>query len=184
MPTSSSACLRAWFPGWVSDDGNVPGRPGSAPRDLNGRPVRAGRWDRLRQRLRGHAADEPIVVGDPGLIVVAESDDEAAASSTVLAASEWRPEEEVVLRHVLLIPRDRAEDAAATGGLDGYERVVDGAVSVSVPEPDIEVVILARGQLLDAVHLSQERSRMASLGSRHGGVVVRWQVLQRPVERR
>ncbi|ROZ87666.1 hypothetical protein EEB19_23255 [Gordonia sp. OPL2] len=162
----------------------MPGRPASAPRDLNGRPVRAGRWDRLRQRLRGRGTDEPIVVGEPGLVVVAESDDEAAASSAVLASSGWRPEEEVVLRHVLLIPRERADDAAATGGLDGYERVVDDAVWVPAAQPHLEVVILARGQLLDAVHLSQERSRMASLGSRHGGVVVRWQVLQRPVERR
>ena len=42
------------------------------------------------------------------------------------------------------------------------------------------VLVLARVQLLDAMHLSQERSRMASLGSRHGGFAREWAVLQRP----
>ncbi|MGV9710237.1 hypothetical protein ACWDTI_06185 [Gordonia sp. NPDC003424] len=166
-------------------------------RDINGRPVAPGRWARLRERLGGGPGDGGIDVADTGLIVVAESVDDAAASSTVLAASAWRPEDQVVLRHALRLPADRVADAVATAGLDEYRRVdtpahpfpdtgasgesvAFGASGVSGASGSDVVVVLARVQLLDAVHLSQERSRMASLGSRHGGSVIGWQILQRP----
>ncbi|MFW0792847.1 hypothetical protein AAFP30_03455 [Gordonia sp. CPCC 205515] len=151
-------------------------------RDLNGRPQERGRWARLRDRVAGRAEDAPLEVVEDGLIVVAESVDEAAASSTVLDASRWRAEEEVVVRHVLVLPAARGAEAIATAGLDEY-RAVDSTtypLTGAVAEPDRTTVVLARVQLLDAMHLSQERSRMASLGSRHGGAAIGWQVLQRP----
>jgi hypothetical protein len=37
-------------------------------------------------------------------------------------------------------------------------------------------------QLIDALHVSQERSRMAGLTQRLGGSAAGWQVLQPPVE--
>ena len=161
------------------DDGDSGGR-----RDLNGRRVAAGRWARLRARLGGEHAGMPLSVDDPELTVVAASDDDAIASSTALSASSWQPEEEVVLRHVLRLPAHRLDEAVALAALDGY-RVVDagrwGALSAEVPSSvGLAVLVVARVQLLDAMHLSQERSRMASLGSRHGGTALGWQVLQRP----
>lgn len=155
-------------------------------RDLNGRPVRPRRWDRLRARLGGAADGAALDPAAGGLVVVAESSDDAAASSAVLDSSSWRPDDEVVLRHLLVLPEDRAAAAIATAGLDEY-------VLLDLPDDDVwtrradgpaagmRPVVLARVQLLDAMHLSQERSRMASLGSRHGGSSVGWQVLQRPV---
>ncbi|NDZ95495.1 hypothetical protein G3I13_15145 [Streptomyces sp. SID6673] len=153
---------------------------------MNGHPVDAGRWGRMRQRLSGRGSGGvPLGVDDADLIVVAESDDETAASSAVLDESAWRPGDDVVLRHILRVPVSRVDDAVATAALDGYERLDDvlgradgGGIDGTV------VVVLGRRQTLDAMHLSQERSRMAGLGARHGGSVLRWQVLQRPQARR
>ena len=153
----------------------------SGPRDLNGRVVARGRLTRLRSRLRGGGGAGPLGLTDE-VVVVAGSDDDAIASSTALEASSWRAGEEVVLRHDLEVPADRLGDAAAVAALDGYE-VVDDDRWGSPPQPvddRLEVLVLARVQLLDAMHLSQERSRMASLGSRHDGIARRWSVLQRP----
>ncbi|MEE4023212.1 hypothetical protein V1Y59_08995 [Gordonia sp. PKS22-38] len=163
--------------------------PPGLRRDLNGRPVTPGRWERLRERVIGRRHDrDPLDATEAELVVVAESDDDAAASSVVLDRSSWRPDDEVVLRHVLRLPASRLDDAVATAALDGYTSVVvDQRATDTNAEPTgdgesgLVVVHLARVQTLDAVHLSQERSRMASLGSRHRGVVLRWEVLQRPV---
>ncbi|UVF80528.1 hypothetical protein [Gordonia mangrovi] len=133
--------------------------------------------------------DRPGLTGvdDPDLIVVAESGDDAVASSAALASSAWRAGDEVVLRHVLRLPERRVADAIATAALDGYRPVdpsADDDSSADTAGTGEVIVLLARVQLLDAVHLSQERSRMASLGSRHSGEALRWQVLQPPVARR
>ncbi|ATD71442.1 MULTISPECIES: hypothetical protein [Gordonia] len=153
----------------------------SGPRDLNGRVVARGRLARLRSRLRSGGGTAPLGLLDE-VVVVAGSDDDAIASSVALDESSWRGEEEVILRHDLELPADRVSDAAAVAALDGYEVVGDDRWG---PRPEagddrLEVLVLARVQLLDAMHLSQERSRMASLGSRHGGIARRWSVLQRP----
>ncbi|GAB90435.1 hypothetical protein GORHZ_102_00620 [Gordonia rhizosphera NBRC 16068] len=140
----------------------------------------------MRNLFRPAAVDEPLDRADTSLVVVAESGDEAEASSAVLATSAWRVDEEVVLRHVLRLPAQRVPDAVATAALSGYRRLDSGpdvgpeVADANMADPTVTVT-LARVQMLDAVHLSQERSRMASLGSRHGGLVVGWQVLQRPV---
>ncbi|WAC57953.1 hypothetical protein OVA31_00980 [Gordonia sp. SL306] len=140
----------------------------------------------MRQRLSGRGSGGvPLGVDDADLIVVAESDDETAASSAVLDESAWRPGDDVVLRHVLRVPASRVDDAVATAALDGYEWLDDGlGRTVAGGADDTVVVVLGRRQTLDAMHLSQERSRMAGLGARHGGSVLRWQVLQRPEARR
>ncbi|WP_308221071.1 hypothetical protein [Gordonia sp. ABSL49_1] len=151
--------------------------PGS--RDLNGRVVQPGRWARLRSRFGGAGPVAPLSVDDADLVVVAGSDDDAVASSTALAESSWRPDDEVVLRHILRLPVHRSAEAVSIAALDGYVRVEQGGGSISGDDGHA-LVVLARVQQLDAMHLSQERSRMASLGSRHGGVALCWHVLQRP----
>ncbi|MEO9327562.1 hypothetical protein [Gordonia aurantiaca] len=158
----------------------MPHTDSSAPRDLNGRPVRRGRLARLVSRFRGGSAAGPLDLSAE-VVVVAGSDDDAIASSTALEGSDWRAEDEVILRHDLELPVDKIDAAVQTAALDGYERVDDdrwGPLPTAA-DPGHEVLILARVQMLDALHLSQERSRMASLGSRHGGIARRWAVLQR-----
>lgn len=154
-------------------------------RDLNGHPVTPGRVKRLLGRLGGGAAgDREASPDDADLVVVAESFDDAAASSQVLEDSRWRSAEQAVVRHILVVPAARVDEVVSTAAQDGYVRVdvteVMGAPEDSwaaVAEPI--VVGLARPQLVDALHCSQERSRMAGLGARHGGTVLGWQVLQR-----
>lgn len=151
--------------------------PDPAPRDVNGRPVSRSRWQRLTARIGSHRESQVIDVDDADLEVVASCVDDAASSSTVLEGSSWRPADQAVVRHVLALPTSRVSDAIAVAALDGYRPVHPEQDS---PVPDgHETVVLARVQLVDALHLSQERSRMASPGSRHGGRAVGWQVLQR-----
>ncbi len=44
----------------------------------------------------------------------------------------------------------------------------------------VATVLLERVQLLDALHCSQERSRMAGLAQRLGGTALGWEGLQPP----
>lgn len=177
------ACLDGRFAGSgpVATVGVMSSSDVSGPRDLNGRVVRQGRLARLTARLRGGSSSKPLELADE-VVVVAESDDDAVASSTALEGSDWRADDEVILRHDLELPSNRVQEAAELASLDGYMRIHDDRWG---PLPDAavaghEMLVLARVQTLDALHLSQERSRMASLGSRHGGIARRWSVLQRP----
>lgn len=107
--------------------------------------------------------------------------DDTVASSIMLESSDFRASAQAVVRHLLILPIGRAADAVAVVGLDGYVAVdvetAHGLPAVSIAA-DHQLVVVARVQMLDAIHLSRERSRMASLGSRHGGSVLGWQVLQ------
>lgn len=153
-------------------------------RDLNGRPVRSGAVRRVLGRLTGRGAGgAETEVDDSALVLVAQSFDDAAASSTVLADSSWRESDEVVVTHLIAVPASREGEVESTAAQDEYRRVephdVPDVVRDAVPEGSV-MVALARPQLLDALHLSQERSRMAGLGARHEGTVLGWQVRQRP----
>ena len=156
-------------------------------RDLNGHEVPTSRVTRLLGRLRGGGgADAALSPEDGDLIVVAESFDDSAASSQVLEDSAWRSAEQAVVRHILLIPEQLIGDVAATAAQDGYQ-LVDvpdgpGVSAVSARVSEHTLIGLARPQLVDALHCSQERSRMAGLGARHDGTVLGWQVLQRAVD--
>lgn len=146
------------------------------PYDLNGRPEERTRLGRLLGRLSTRTVEE-LTPGDPGLVPVAESDDDAAASSSVLDASPgFDPEVQSVLRHVLELPPGEVDEVLRLVAQDRYERVPAGAPSRDGLEP----VAVARVQKVDALHVSQERSRMAGVTARHGGRAVLWQVLQIP----
>ncbi len=63
------------------------------------------------------------------------------------------------------------------------ERVEPAAAARAATErtgevPDARVLVLERVQVLDALHCSQERSRMAGLAQRRGGVALGWEALQ------
>ena len=55
---------------------------------------------------------------------------------------------------------------------------VQAAVERGGDVPDARLLGLQRVQVLDALHCSQERSRMAGLAQRRGGVALGWEALQ------
>lgn len=150
------------------------------PYDLNGRLEPQTRLGRLLSRLSSRTV-EGITPEHPDLVPVAQSADDAAASSTVLDAAEsFDPEAQSVLRHLLELPVRHVDEVLRLVGQDSYVRVPDaGLVGHGL---GCELVAVARVQTVDALHVSQERSRMAGVAARHGGQAVLWQVLQIPVE--
>jgi hypothetical protein len=141
---------------------------------------------RVRAALgRGSAAT--LDPDDPSLVVVVASDDDAEACSAALARSPaFVADAPVLLRHHLRLPPGTAAGAAATAAQDGYAPAPpdapdlpgggDGADSAGTAGGD--ALTLQRVQLLDALHGSQERSRMAGLAQRLGGDVLGWDALQ------
>ncbi|WP_249645512.1 hypothetical protein [Nocardia sputi] len=134
--------------------------------------VAARFWRRLRRRDRSTALE----LHQADLVVVASSFDDAEACSTALArATDLTPDAPAVLRHHLRIPPRHIETVCAIAAQDGYTP----APHVGGPGTDaLETVILQRVQLLDALHCSQERSRMAGLAQRHDGTADGWDALQ------
>lgn len=144
-----------------------------------------GLWQRLRAMFGAQESiARPLEPDDPELVVVAESDDETAAASSVLDGSQWRAGEPAVLRHILEVPDYGVAAVVDIASLDGYSQTEGpdpGLLGGGQAASGAVLVMLSRAQEISAVGLSQERSRMASLGSRHRGRVRGWQVLQRPV---
>lgn len=152
-----------------------------------------GLLDRLLGR-RGRAASDLDPDRDD-LRVVASGFEDAEASSTALERAlstepRWSPQGQVVLRHHLLLPAGEVDDAVAVAGQDDYV-ATEGGPGLAGPDaahaaealatvPDSRVVVLRRVQVLDALHCSQERSRMAGLAQRRGGLVLGWDALQPP----
>lgn len=137
-------------------------------------------WRRLFGRRRSAPLDRER--GD--LVVVASSFDDAEACSTALARGaesepRWTPDAEAVLRHHLRLPADAVERAVELAAQDGYT-VADAPADPSSADDGLIALALHRTQLLDALHCSQERSRMAGLAQRAGGTVVGWDALQPP----
>lgn len=134
------------------------------------------RLGRLLRRRRGPA---PLDPGRGDLVVVVSSYDDAEASSTALARGlegdpAWRPDDQAVLRHHLALPAGAVEGVLAIVAQDGY--APDGP-----PTPRAEGTVelgVQRVQVLDALHCSQERSRMAGLAARHDGTVLGWDARQ------
>ncbi|MCK0519237.1 hypothetical protein [Williamsia sp. DF01-3] len=151
------------------------------PRDVNGNPIEVSRWKRWSGRLAGgRKSNGELSADDPSLVVTAESFDDAKAASSVLADSGWREHEQSVLRHLLVLPSGSVPGALELAAQDHYGPVPVPPGTGVVAAGGNEVVALARVQLIDALHVSQERSRMAGLAQRHGGSAVGWQVLQPP----
>jgi len=97
-------------------------------------------------------------------------------------APRWDPDRQVLLRHHLLLPAQHVDDALAVARQDGY--VATGPTRPSTGDDgrvtggDARLLVLQRVQVLDALHCSQERSRMVGLAQRRDGVVLGWDALQ------
>lgn len=150
-------------------------------RDVNGNPIEASRWKQWTARIGGkRKTNAELSVDDPDLVVTAECFDDAVAASTTLSDSDWRSGEESVLRHLLVVPAAEVSDTVGLAAQDHYRRVPAPSEGLDPGYGNGELIALARVQLIDALHVSQERSRMAGLAQRHGGTVLAWQVLQPP----
>ncbi|MDJ0393048.1 hypothetical protein QMK17_06860 [Rhodococcus sp. G-MC3] len=123
------------------------------------------------------------------LVIVAESFDDAESASSVLeragSSGGWKSGEETVFRHHLVLPADTVEDAVSTAAQDEYEQVQTPSPQPRIPETGYRMEVsnavsltLQRVQIIDALHCSQERSRMAGLAQRRGGTVSGWDALQ------
>ena len=139
----------------------------------------AQRWWQRWRRVRPPQA---LDASRPDLVVVASSFDDAEAASATLARAgsappRWDPSAEAVLRHHLVLPAEQVADAVAVAGQDGYA-AADPVPHPDVPLPEGELLVLQRVQVLDALHCSQERSRMAGLAQRREGVALGWDALQ------
>lgn len=108
----------------------------------------------------------------PDLVVVVSGFDPVQACSAALhESSSWLPERPAVLRHHLQLPACSVPRAIALAAQEGYTAVQP----VGGGDADL---VLARVQVLDALHCSQERSRMVGLAQRLGGQVLGWDGLQ------
>ncbi|CRK51838.1 conserved hypothetical protein [Rhodococcus sp. RD6.2] len=139
-------------------------------------------WKQLFGRGKAVALDAERT----DLVVVVSSFDDAEACSTALArgaetAPAWNEQDEAVLRHHLRLPGDSVDRAVELAAQDGYVMASDPVDAPRVEVSDgLVAVVLQRTQTLDALHCSQEKSRMAGLAQRAGGTVVGWDALQPP----
>ncbi|WP_067655139.1 hypothetical protein [Nocardia harenae] len=122
------------------------------------------------RRLFGAAKAAGLDPARPDLVVVASSFDDAEACSAALKRGDrFVPADEVVLRHHLRVPGEHVARVCELAAQDGY-------APAQTDEPGL--LLLQRVQVLDALHCSQERSRMAGLAQRHDGVAEGWEALQ------
>lgn len=136
--------------------------------------VLVGLLDKVRA-VFGRREVESLDATRADLVVVVHGFDEVEACSTALERSDtWVPAAQAVLRHHLVLPVAARERAASIAAQDRYlpSTRTDGSGAD---------LVLARVQVLDALHCSQERSRMAGLAQRLGGHVLGWDALQPPV---
>ncbi|WP_069165102.1 hypothetical protein [Nocardia altamirensis] len=128
------------------------------------------------RRWFGRSGPAPLDPSRADLVVVVASFDDAEACSTALArATALIADAPAVLRHHLRVPPGQVEAVCGIAAQAGYAP----APQVGGPGTDImETVILQRVQVLDALHCSQERSRMAGLAQRHEGTADGWDALQ------
>ena len=132
-------------------------------------------------RWFGKSRKPPVIsVDDPHLAVVVRAFDETAAASAVLdAAQSWEPDEPAVLRHHIRLPTAEIDTARGLLESDGWTlRTEDDATDQGNHGQKMISAVALRVQKLDALHCSQESSRMAGLAQRLGGTSLGWDALQ------
>lgn len=139
----------------------------------------AVRW--LNRVIGRRGSSEPLIsANDPDLEVVVLAFDETEAASAALGRSDtWQPDQPAVLRLHLALPPDSVQSARAVLAQDDWQ-LEPGGRGTSEADPTLTALIAQRVQKLDALHCSQEASRIAGLAQRHDGQVFGWDALQRP----
>ena len=119
-------------------------------------------------------------------MVAAGYDDVESCSAALERAAavepRWSAHQQALVRHPLVVPARAVEEIRAVVAQGGYG-LVPGEPPLAgelVGELAADEVLLfaARSELLDVLHCSQERSRMAGLAQRHGGRALGWDALQ------
>ncbi|MEV6098894.1 hypothetical protein [Nocardia sp. NPDC051981] len=124
------------------------------------------------RRIAGRGGTTELDPTRPDLVVVASSFDDAEACSAALGkALQWTSDNPVVLRHHLRVPAARVGEVQVIAAQIGYD-------TASVDTADPANLVLQRVQVLDALHCSQERSRMTGIAHRYDGHVLGWDALQ------
>ncbi|MFE4502317.1 hypothetical protein ACFRFQ_20905 [Rhodococcus sp. NPDC056743] len=134
-------------------------------------------------RIFNRKVSPPLDPSRHDLEIVAEGFDDVESCSTALERGasvepRWQPDSEAVLRHHLDLPAVALEDAESIVAQDGYRRASSAAGDGASDDDGTVRVVFERVQVLDALHCSQERSRMAGLAQRLGGSVAGWDALQ------
>lgn len=129
---------------------------------------------------RGSRKQPVISVDDPSLRVIVTAFDETEAASTALdRAQHWNPHKPAVLRHHLVLPESRVESARIQLEQDQWLLRPQGQADELEKSGESPVMLSAlRVQHLDALHCSQESSRMAGLAQRMDGRALGWDALQ------
>jgi len=134
--------------------------------------------------IRRRAAPRPVVLVDDGsFVMLAESYDPAASDQAVLQEAEDAGVSlsgPVLLRHHCALPSKAIEAVAAQLLAEGYTAQEVAPPSGSSPDPDIGDLRADRTVIASGLLVAQERARMASLVTRHGGEVHGWQILAPP----
>ncbi|MFF0455107.1 hypothetical protein [Nocardia africana] len=137
------------------------------------------------QRLSGRGAAPELDPARTDLVVVVSSFDDAEACSSALErATGWRAGEQALLRHHLRIPAAARDEVVDIAAQEGYSPAAPSAADAETDVPTDDAgdghieLVLQRVQILDALHCSQERSRMAGLAQRHEGTATGWDALQ------
>lgn len=134
-----------------------------------------------RLRNRRNSARKPVIsIDDPDLRVVITAFDPAEAASSALERGlRWQPRQPAVLRHHLLLPASRIESARELLEPDQWRvRTEEATPEQGKRQAEGVEVSASRIQHLDALHCSQESSRMAGLAQRLGGTALGWDALQ------
>ncbi|MBJ8341767.1 MULTISPECIES: hypothetical protein [Antrihabitans] len=138
---------------------------------------RAGSWFR-RLFARGGARSRLDPTRSDLVVVASCFDDAEACSAALQRAVETEPrldpDAELLLRHHLFVPERAVSRVSEIAAQDGY---LPAEPVLSNPD-GLTAVVLQRVQRLDALHCSQERSRMAGLAQRHDGHVAGWDAMQ------
>ncbi len=140
----------------------------------------AGMWAWIRRR----AASRPVALTDDGsFVVLAESCDPAASDHAVLQEAEDAGVSlsgTVLLRHLCALPSRAVEAFAAQLLAEGYTTQEIHPPSGSSQDSDFGDLRADRTVIASGLLVAQERARMASLVTRHGGEVHGWQILAPP----
>ncbi len=151
-------------------------------------------YRRVREALfRGESAGGRVNPDDEGLVVVVSSYDDVESCTAALERGavqdpRWSAGRHALLRHPLVVPARAIQEIMAICAQEGYVAVPSSSLcppagTVGDLGTGEVLLVLARSQMLDALHCSQERSRMAGLAQRHDGRALGWDALQPDPER-
>ncbi|GAA4746749.1 hypothetical protein [Gordonia alkaliphila] len=130
----------------------------------------------VRKWWRKSRVPRDVEVELVGARILARCEDEAAAASSVLAQAAIEGADELLLRHVAVVPGEAVEEFVRRCAVDGYVRAPALPSDPVAPDGAVAVAV-ARLQKIDARSVSAERALLSSMTARSGGAFGGWAVL-------